>query len=193
MLAPLYNAIQNVLTRLTTTRAANLDKLDANISTRAASSTALSNATWSDARAGKIDNLDAAISTRAPSSTALSTATWTPTKAGYLDAAISSRSTLTANDVWGAGTRTLTALPSVIKSYQTGFAALSARGNGEDVRYNDITISSVDINKCIVIINYHGGNGVIGATGRLTSNTNLRISSGSESGIYLRWQVIEFA
>lgn len=168
MLAPLYNAIQNVLTRLTTT--------------------ALSNATWSDARAGKIDNLDAAISTRAPSSTALSTATWTPTKAGYLDAAISSRSTLTANDVWGAGTRTLTALPSVIKSYQTGFAASDNNGTGEDEKYNDITISSVDINKCIVIINDHIGSG---ATGRLTSNTNLRISA--TRGISMRWQVIEFA
>lgn len=163
MLAPLYNAIQNVLTRLTTTRAANLDKLDANISTRAASSTALSNATWSDARAGKIDNLDAAIS---------------------------SRSTLTANDVWGAGTRTLTVLPSVIKSYQTGSAALNKEGAGEDFRYNDITISSVDINKCIVIINDHDG---YGATGRLTSNTNLRISAAGSYNDLLRWQVIEFA
>lgn len=43
------------------------------------------------ARAGKIDNLDATISSRAPSSTALSTATWDATKAGRLDAAISSR------------------------------------------------------------------------------------------------------
>lgn len=40
-------------------------------------------------RAANLDNLDAAISTRAAASTALSTATWTATKAGYLDMAIS--------------------------------------------------------------------------------------------------------
>lgn len=47
--------LKKLLDRLTTTRAANLDKLDANISTRAAASTALSNATWSDARAAYLD------------------------------------------------------------------------------------------------------------------------------------------
>jgi len=46
--------------------------------------------TLTDTRLANLDDLDAAVSTRAPSSTALSTATWTPTKAGYLDAAISS-------------------------------------------------------------------------------------------------------
>jgi len=40
---------------------------------------------WTIARAAKVDNLDAAISTRAPSSTALSTATWTSTRAAKLD------------------------------------------------------------------------------------------------------------
>ena len=47
------------------------------------------NTNMSTARTAKIDNLDAAISTRAPSSTALSTATWDATKAGYLDMAVS--------------------------------------------------------------------------------------------------------
>lgn len=36
-------------------------------------------------RAGYLDNLDAAVTTRAPSSTALSSATWTSARAGYLD------------------------------------------------------------------------------------------------------------
>lgn len=36
-------------------------------------------------RAAKIDNLDAAMTTRAAASTALSTAQWTNTRAGYLD------------------------------------------------------------------------------------------------------------
>lgn len=40
---------------------------------------------WSDSRAARLDNLDALISSRAPSSTALSTAQWTNTRAGYLD------------------------------------------------------------------------------------------------------------
>lgn len=40
--------LKTVLDRLTSGRAANLDNLDAAISTRAAAATALSNATWSD-------------------------------------------------------------------------------------------------------------------------------------------------
>jgi hypothetical protein len=52
----------------------------------AVASTALSNATWTNAKAAF---LDAAISSRAAASTALSSATWTGTKAGYLDAAVS--------------------------------------------------------------------------------------------------------
>ena len=54
---------KTLIDRLTATRAANLDNLDAAITTRAASSTALSNATWTNARAVKLDNLDAAVST----------------------------------------------------------------------------------------------------------------------------------
>jgi len=46
--------------------------------------------TLTDARVSALDNLNATVSSRAPSSTALSSAMWTDTKAGYLDAAISS-------------------------------------------------------------------------------------------------------
>lgn len=42
-------------THLASARAAKIDNLDAAISTRAAASTALTNATWSDARAAKLD------------------------------------------------------------------------------------------------------------------------------------------
>jgi len=59
-------------------------------------------------------NLDTTISSRAPAATALSNATWTDTKAGYLDAAISSRSTLTAADVWGYTTRTLSSFGTLV-------------------------------------------------------------------------------
>lgn len=43
----------------------------------------------SSTRAAKIDNCDTTVSSRAPSSTALSNATWTDAKAGFVDMAIS--------------------------------------------------------------------------------------------------------
>lgn len=64
--------------------------IDVVLSSRAPSSTALSNIDWTVARAAKMDNLDALISSRAASSTALSNLTWTDAKAALLDAAISS-------------------------------------------------------------------------------------------------------
>lgn len=57
MLAGVPGKLKTLADRLTATRAANLDKLDANITTRAAAATALSNAVWSDARAGKLDSI----------------------------------------------------------------------------------------------------------------------------------------
>jgi hypothetical protein len=58
---------------------------DATISSRASATD------YTSARAAKLDNLDATVSSRAPSSTALSNSVWTDTKAGYIDVAISSR------------------------------------------------------------------------------------------------------
>lgn len=58
MLAGVPGKLKTLLDRLTVTRAANLDKLDANITTRAPASTALTNAVWSDARAGRLDKID---------------------------------------------------------------------------------------------------------------------------------------
>lgn len=55
MLAGVPGKLKTLLDRLTATRAANLDKLDADISTRAAASTALSNAVWTNTRAGRLD------------------------------------------------------------------------------------------------------------------------------------------
>lgn len=46
-------------TNLAAVRAAKIDNLDAAISTRAAASTALSNATWTNARAAKLDSISA--------------------------------------------------------------------------------------------------------------------------------------
>ena len=58
MLAGVPGKLKTLADRLTATRAANLDKLDANITTRAAAATALSNAVWTDTRAGKLDKVD---------------------------------------------------------------------------------------------------------------------------------------
>ena len=58
--------------------------------------------------------VDAAGANVAPASTALSNATWTDAKAGYLDAAVSSRSSHSAADVWSAGTRTLTSFGTLV-------------------------------------------------------------------------------
>ena len=44
-------------------------------------------------RAANLDDLDTTVSSRAAASTALSSATWTNTKAGYIDAAITGTNT----------------------------------------------------------------------------------------------------
>lgn len=264
MLAGVPGKLKTLVNRLTAARAANLDNLnatvssrmpgtateqgriDAAISSRAPSSTALSNATWTDTKAGF---LDIAISSRAPSSTALSNATWTDTKAGFLDTTISSRapaSTALSTSVWtstiagridttissraAASTALSTAQwtntlasnlaaaasgGSVIKSIQTDAVATSSisTGTGEDTRFIDVTISAVTTAKCVVL--FEGGwnnNGTVdiaasyirwsgtGAsfniglcTARLTSTTNLRISTRLPcTSMAGRWQVIEF-
>jgi hypothetical protein len=77
MLAPILNAVQTLMARLTTTRAAYLDKL--NITGNVADGNI-----YTDVRGIKLDNLDTTILSRAPSGTALSTAVWTNQLAGYL-------------------------------------------------------------------------------------------------------------
>lgn len=57
MLAGVPGKLKTLIDRLTATRAANLDNLNATISSRAAASTALSSAVWTDTRAGKLDLL----------------------------------------------------------------------------------------------------------------------------------------
>lgn len=55
VLLGLPSKVKTLVDRLTSTRAAKLDYLDATISSTAPASTALSNAVWSDARAAKLD------------------------------------------------------------------------------------------------------------------------------------------
>lgn len=112
------------------------------VTTDAASRTAsqadvsgLSTATVTNAIKAKTDNLPAspaatgaamtltsaydAAKTAAQASTALSTATWTSTIAGRIDAAISTRSTLTAAQVWDHGTKTLTSFGTLVADIAT--------------------------------------------------------------------------
>ncbi|WP_341649924.1 hypothetical protein [Thauera humireducens] len=55
MLAGVPGKLKTLLDRLTATRAANLDNLNATVTSRAPAATALSNAVWTDARAAKLD------------------------------------------------------------------------------------------------------------------------------------------
>lgn len=73
----------------------------------------------SSTRCAKIDNLDAAVTTRAAASTALSNAMWTDAKAGYLDGALSGRlgsikaiyaGNITINGGAASGTATITSV-----------------------------------------------------------------------------------
>lgn len=70
-------------------------------------------------------NLDATVSSRTD------TTTWTATKAGYLDVAISSRSTLTAANVWDYLTSSATTAGSIGKRIADNLdATVSSRGTG---------------------------------------------------------------
>lgn len=58
LLAAVPGKLKALADRLTATRADNLDHLDADVSSRAPASTAVSNTVLTDARIGKLDNLD---------------------------------------------------------------------------------------------------------------------------------------
>lgn len=96
-----------------------------------------------------------------------------------------------------------------LKSYQTGHVSSTSAssGTGEDARFVDVTISAVDTAKAFVYFVGGFSNGpnnttlksgptaVYEATARLTSSTNLRISTHVAAPTHMegRWQVLEFA
>lgn len=57
LLAGVPGKLKALADRLTAARAANLDRLDADVSTRAPASSALSRMVWTDAKAALLDNL----------------------------------------------------------------------------------------------------------------------------------------
>ena len=86
-----------------------------------------------------------------------------------------------------------------IKSIQTDvFYATTGTeaGTGEDDRYKDITITSVNTAKSVVMIQpiIDPTYGQLATTARLTSATNLRISNSKSASNYIgaRWTVIEY-
>ena len=140
--------------------------------------------------------LDTTVSSRAAASTALTNATWTDTRAAKLDTVL---------------------LTSAIQSVQTGRISGSytvvGSGSTEDCGYKDVTITSVNTAKAIVLLQDVGFNqtGVstwrlakMTSSARLTSATNLRIAVsgsfaeesaaglGSTDNMSARWIVLEF-
>lgn len=127
------------------------------------------------ARMAKIDNCDTTTSSRAPAATAVSNADYTPARGALLSGIIQN---------------------TVIASIQTGYVANSGTtGATEDDRYLDVAITAVSAtNKCLVIVQGYDSNSdnvILIATGRLTSTTNLRLTSPGTT-VRGRWYVIEF-
>lgn len=133
-------------------------------------------------RAAKLDQLDAAMSSRAA---AADYTAGRAAKIDNLDAAVTSR------------------LATCINSIQTGTVNTGtfSSGAGIDTKYVDVTITSVNTAKSVVIINGFGCNAgdiLFPPCGRLTSATNLRISAGGFNAgdvmfaLGATWQVVEF-
>lgn len=81
---------------------------------------------------------------------------------------------------------------SGIKSVQTGYAdgVNTTSGSGEDNRFVNVSINSVNTGKCILSIMMLND---VFYTTRLTSNTNLRVSTVNNSlQLTFRWYVYEF-
>lgn len=92
--------------------------------------------------------------------------------------------------------QTVSVLPQgVCKGVQTGYASgVASGGSGEDDGYYDVTITAVTTTKALVLLHQTVASGAYRYCGRLTSTTNLRISTsgGNGSTVAVRWYVIEF-
>ena len=88
----------------------------------------------------------------------------------------------------------------VIKSIQTGYVSNPAKtiglASGEDYYYADVTVSSVNTAKCVVLLmpqpdDVTPFNAQMG-TARLTSATNLRVMVGINNEMRGRYVIVEF-
>ena len=175
---PLNNLLDTLLGRLSTTRANNLDNLNATISSRQPDVLTSTQA----------NRLDINVGSRLPGTT---------THRDRIDTSISSRSSHSAASVWSVATRTLTSAPSPIKSVQRGATEMDA-----GVHLVNTTISSVTLSKSFVIFSlrttYSGTSSrhhATWSTGRLTSSTNLRFERAGDDGdevLTFAWEIVEF-
>jgi len=100
-----WNVLESAISTASSIGVKVKTNLDETISSRAPASTALSNATWTDARAAKLDNLDATVSSR---STLTAADVW-----NYASRTLTSFGTL-VSDIWGYSTRTLTSFGTLV-------------------------------------------------------------------------------
>lgn len=177
MLAGVPGKLKTLLDRLTATRAALLDNLNATVGSRAPASSALSNAVWTDTRAGRLDAsvlVNGAIKAIHTGWVAQDVTHGTTVKstedAAYLDIAIPA----------------VNVGKSIVLFVGAGGASVSSVTTAD--RIDNIREGLRDSS------NYRSE-----VSGRLTSSTNLRLAttSGYNStwipAIVGRWTVIEFA
>lgn len=191
------SGVDSLNDKLTTTRAAKMDNIDTTISSRQPDVLSTTQA----------NRLDANISSRAAASTALSNTTWTNARAGYLDEIVADTREIVGDvnsvlgdtvDIQNRCTRieadtqdiqsTLASGSSAVKSVQRGVATSTAN---EDII--NVTISSVNMSKALAIPSsvYLRDNGTMSF--ELTSSTNLKITCPLLSTVKdYAWQVIEF-
>lgn len=100
---------------------------------------------------------------------------------------------------------TTTTGSGAVKSIQKGFvnAVTPSTGTGDDVTYYNVTITSVDTTKSVVMVEAGEGNSaensvyysqMIRVFGRLTSSTNLRLHTPATNlgKLTASWTVIEY-
>lgn len=168
MLAPIYGAVIKLLNRLTQALA---DRVDAAISSRAPSSTALSTATWTGTRATAIDNLDAAISTLAAAADYTS---GRAAKLDYLDVSVA------------ATTR--------IKSIQRGTISITGTNATATATITSVNTAKTRIRFLGAYTGQVASNWCPGATVALTNATTITATKNANvSGTHaVSWELTEF-
>jgi len=160
--------LKKLLDRVTDTRATNLDNLDSTVSSRAASSTAISSAVLTPARIANLDNLDGAIS-GLPQATARSVQTGTFKGAALNQAGSSTENETSFRDVAISAVQDINKCVFFVTGSISVAPSLSASFNHTtDVQYVPL--------------------------GRITSASNLRIGTAAGGTNYFtgRWSLVEY-
>lgn len=183
-LAPLLGLpgkVKTLLDRLTATRAGYLDNLDAAVTTRAPSATALSSATWTSARAGYLDKintfLDADTGIMVPKFqliTSGSSATWTR-PAGIIGdlvyvSAIAGGESYNSAPIDGQGGSYINRYPytaGATVTYTVGAGGTGTSGaNGSNTVWGTITLLGGGVSGCSGEVGFGSGVGVYGGHGK---------------------------